>query len=201
MNTGRMLILSGPSGSGKSTLTAALKQEFPDLYFSISTTTRAPRAGEAHGREYFFTTQEAFLQDIESDRFLEWAQVHHNYYGTSRTPIEQALQEGKLVLFDVDVQGHRNIKKHYPQIAKSIFITTPTDLILRQRLTARNTDTQEVIESRIQHAYDEMLCADEFDFLIINDDIQKATKQILSIAHSLACSSFDAKSLSARWRS
>ncbi|CBG39492.1 guanylate kinase [Helicobacter mustelae] len=195
----KMLILSGPSGSGKSTLYQVLKKEFPHLYFSISTTTRIPREGEQHGREYFFVTKEDFLQDVKNDRFLEWAQVHQNYYGTSKKPIEQALLEGRLIVFDVDVQGHRNIKKYYP-FAKSVFITTPTDLILKQRLQQRQSESKQDLEHRLGHAYKEMEAVGEFDFLIINDDIKKASKQILGIAHGMDCCNFDALELMRTWK-
>ncbi|MCE3039491.1 guanylate kinase [Helicobacter anatolicus] len=194
-----MLILSGPSGSGKSTLYQILKQEFDNLYFSISTTTRAPRKGEMHGREYFFVTEKEFLQDIKENKFLEWAQVHQNYYGTSKIPIENALKEDRLIIFDVDVQGHRSIKKYYP-FAKSIFITTPTDMILKQRLESRQSDDAITIQKRIQNAYEEMQHIHEFDFVIINDDINQASKSILAIAHSLSCTNFDALALNKKWK-
>lgn len=180
-----VLILSGPSGSGKSTLCKAIVEKIPNVYFSISSTTRKPRDGEKNGREYHFLSQEEFLKDIEEGNFLEWAQVHTNYYGTSLKPIEKALSEGKIVIFDVDVQGHHNIKKHYGKSAISVFVTTPSKQVLEERLKGRRTDNDEVIEMRLMHAYNEMQHIDEFDFLIINDDIQKSIEGIVSIVQSL----------------
>lgn len=180
-----ILILSGPSGSGKSTLCAAIMKKIPNVYFSISSTTRKPREGEKDGREYYFLSQEEFLKDIEEGNFLEWAQVHSNYYGTSLKPVEEAINEGKIVIFDVDVQGHYNIKKHYGKLATSVFITTPSKSVLAERLKGRKTDDEEVIEMRLMHAYNEMKHIDEFDFLIVNDDIQTATEAILAIVQSL----------------
>ena len=198
-NRPKILILSGPSGSGKSTLYAALKEYIPDLYFSISTTTRAPRKGEQHGREYYFCDKQDFEEGIKKDQFLEWAKVHDNYYGTSKAPVQNALELGKLVLFDVDIQGHRNIKLHYPH-AKSIFITTPSDIILKERLTARASDAKEVIDARLKHAYEEMRHIDEFDYLIINHHIDDSKDQILSIAKSLECATFNAKEIYKNWK-
>ena len=195
----KILILSGPSGSGKSTLSTLLKEEFPDLYFSISTTTRSPRAGEKNGREYFFTTEKEFLKGIEEKQFLEWAKVHNHYYGTSIKPIEEALRKDQLIVFDVDVQGHRSIKMHYPR-AKSVFITTPDDKTLKNRLENRQTDSDEIISKRLHHAYKEMQHIDFFDYLIINDDIKQSQKQILGIAHSLYSLQFDSQSLCKQWK-
>lgn len=197
---GHILVLSGPSGSGKSTLCNALKENFTNLFFSISTTTRLPRINEKNGREYFFTSKEEFLADIRENKFLEWAKVHNNYYGTSRIPVEKALEEGKLVVFDIDVQGHKNIRQYYPKLTKSIFITTPNDLVLKSRLKQRNTDTEEIIQTRIKNAYQEMLSIDEFDYLIINDNIEESIRKILAIAHTLPCTRFDAKSICAKWK-
>lgn len=199
INKQKILILSGPSGSGKSTLYAALKEQIPDLYFSISTTTRKPRDYEIHGREYYFCTAQDFEDGIKKDQFLEWAKVHNHYYGTSREPVEQALKAGKLILFDVDMQGHRSIKLHYPY-AKSIFITTPNDRILRERLRMRASDTEEEIHSRLAHAYNEMLAIDEFDYLIINDEIKHSKDQILSIAKSLESMNLDSEKIRKNWK-
>lgn len=182
-----VLILSGPSGSGKSTLCSALSEAIPNIYFSVSSTTRAPREGEVEGREYHFLSKEEFLQDIQDGKFLEWAQVHTNYYGTSLIPVQRALSEGKIVVFDVDVQGHHNIKKHFGELAKSVFVTTPTKEVLSQRLKNRKTDDEEIIELRLMHAYNEMQHIDEFDFLIINDDVKQAIKSILAIVESMVC--------------
>lgn len=182
-----VLILSGPSGSGKSTLCSAIMQSIPNVYFSISSTTRKPREGERDGIDYHFLSQEEFLRDIENGHFLEWAEVHSNYYGTSLKPVQKALEEGKIIVFDVDVQGHHNIKKHYGKSATSVFVTTPSKRVLEERLRGRQSDDDDVIKRRLTHAYNEMQHIDEFDFLIINDDMAKAKSAILSIVQSLAC--------------
>lgn len=185
MTKGSILILSGPSGSGKSTLCKFLQEKISNIYFSISTTTRSPRKGEINGKHYFFVSQEEFLKNIESEKFLEWAEVHNNYYGTALDPIQQALSEDKLVIFDVDVQGHRNIKNYYGDFAKSIFITTKNKQILKERLSSRQTDSKEIIEFRLMRAYNEMKHIKEFDYLIINDDINLAQEAIIHIVQSL----------------
>lgn len=182
---GRILILSGPSGSGKSTLCKVLQEHFSDIYFSISTTTRAPREGEQDGVDYHFVSQDHFISDIKQGAFLEWAQVHNNYYGTSLLPIQEALAQGKLVIFDVDVQGHQSIKEHYGNLARSVFITTKSKQVLRERLESRQTDSSQNIEMRLLHAYNEMQQLAHFDYLIVNDDIQSAKRAIIGIATSL----------------
>ncbi|MBR2494131.1 guanylate kinase [Helicobacter sp.] len=182
---GRILILSGPSGSGKSTLCKILQEHFSDIYFSISTTTRAPRESERDGVDYHFVSQEQFIADIKQGEFLEWAHVHNNYYGTALAPITQALEQGKLVVFDVDVQGHQSIKEYYGNLARSVFITTRSKEVLRKRLESRQTDSAQNIELRLLHAYNEMQQLSHFDYLIVNDDIQSAKRAIIGIATSL----------------
>ncbi|PAF47183.1 guanylate kinase [Helicobacter sp. 12S02232-10] len=184
MESGGILILSGPSGSGKSTLCKYLQENIPNIYFSISTTTRSPREGEKNGKHYYFVSEEEFLKDIEESRFLEWAEVHGNYYGTSLAPIQEALNLEKLIVFDVDVQGHRSIKNYYPE-AYSVFVTTKNQQVLRDRLNFRQTDSDETIRLRLMHAYNEMKHIEEFDYLIVNDEIKAAKEAILHIAKSL----------------
>lgn len=179
-----LIIISGPSGAGKSSLCAEAYKVFPNLYFSISSTTRQKREGEVNGVHYHFITNEEFQKGIDNNEFLEWARVHNNYYGTSRVPIEQALKSDKIVLFDIDIQGQRAIKKHYPN-ATSIFITTPNAKILESRLKSRALDSLEVIENRINHAYNEIKSVEDFDYLIINDDFNTSLNAFLSIIKSL----------------
>lgn len=179
---GAILILSGPSGCGKSTLLKEVYKEISDYYFSISTTTRSPRDGEVHGVDYFFVSKEEFENDIKNDDFLEYALVHGNYYGTSLKPINAALNEGKLVIFDIDVQGHEIVRNKLSDIVTSVFITTPSLKELSDRLTSRNTDAQEVIEKRISNAKSEVEFFQEYDYLIINDDLEVAANQLVCIA-------------------
>ncbi|TLD80999.1 guanylate kinase [Helicobacter sp. MIT 05-5293] len=191
MSKGAVLIISGPSGCGKSTLTKALLEEIPHIYFSISTTTRTKREGEIDGVHYHFVNKDQFLQDIKAGVFLEWAEVHTNYYGTSLKPVQKALAEDKIVLFDVDVQGHQSIKEHFGDFAKSIFITTKTKDILRQRLISRQSDDLQTIEFRLIQAHNEMQHIQNFDYVIINDDINTAKEAIIAITRSLKYQQID----------
>lgn len=181
-DTGAILVLSGPSGAGKSSLISRIKDEIGPYYFSVSTTTRPMRDGEQEGVDYHFVSEEEFKADIEAEEFLEWAQVHGNYYGTSLKPVKKALEERKLVLFDIDVQGHTTVRSRMGDITTSVFITTPTLSELEKRLTSRATDAQEIIDNRIKMAKREIQRVSEFDFLLINDDLDRAAKHLVRIA-------------------
>ena len=181
-NKGAILILSGPSGCGKSSLLRELYKQIDNYYFSISTTTRQPRDGEKDGVEYHFITKELFEKEIKEGDFLEYAIVHNNYYGTSLKPINKALEENKLVIFDIDVQGHNLVRQQLDDLVTSVFITTPDLNELEKRLNLRATDSTEVIQNRIQNAKVEIESLKEYDYLIINDDLQTAAKELISIA-------------------
>ena len=180
---GAILILSGPSGCGKSTLLKNVYKDISDYYFSISTTTREPRVGEKEGIDYLFVSKEEFEEDIKNGHFLEWAEVHGNYYGTSLKPINKALKKGKLVIFDIDVQGHEIVRKKLNDIVTSVFITTPTLQELEQRLNDRNTDTYAVISKRLENARYEIKSFQKYDYFIVNDDLEKASKELVAIAN------------------
>ncbi|WP_198305712.1 guanylate kinase [Arcobacter vandammei] len=182
-NKGAILILSGPSGCGKSTLLKEIYKNIENYYFSISTTTRSPRVGEKNGVDYYFVSKDEFEKDIEDGNFLEWAKVHDNYYGTSLKPIIEALNSGKLVIFDIDVQGHKIVRKKLNSCVTSVFITTPTLSVLKERLYSRDSDSSDIIEKRLLNAQEEINSFLEYDYLIINDDLQKSTKEILAIAN------------------
>ena len=182
LQKGAILVLSGPSGAGKSTIIQAASEEIGEYYFSISTTTRSPRVGEEDGKDYFFVTKESFEEDIKAGNFLEYAQVHGNYYGTSLKPVREALKEGKLVIFDIDVQGHRLVRAKMNEITTSAFITPPTLNELEIRLRARCTDDESVIMQRIENAQEEILAVGEYDFTIINDTIEDAAKEFVIVA-------------------
>ena len=182
MQKGAILVLSGPSGAGKSTIINAASDEIGEYYFSISTTTRDPRVGETNGVDYFFVTKESFEEDIKAGNFLEYAQVHGNYYGTSLKPVREALAEGKLVIFDIDVQGHRLVRAKMNDITTSAFITPPTLRELETRLRARCTDDESVIVNRIENAKSEIKAVSEYDFTIINDTVQKAAEEFVIVA-------------------
>jgi guanylate kinase len=179
---GAILVLSGPSGAGKSTIIWGASDKIGEFYFSISTTTREPRSGEEHGKDYYFVTKEEFEEDIKAGAFLEYAKVHDNYYGTSLRPVKEALKKGKLVIFDIDVQGHRLIRAKLNDITTSAFITPPTLQELEERLKARCTDEDEVITKRINNATEEIRAIGEYDFTIVNDSIEKAIEEFIIVA-------------------
>ena len=181
---GKLIIVSAPSGSGKSTIVNWLMQEHPELnlYFSISCTSRAPRGEEKDGVEYFFLTPEAFREKIENDEFLEYEEVYENrFYGTLKAQVERQREAGQNVVFDVDVKGGVNIKKHYGKKALSLFIQPPSIAELRRRLEGRGTDSQEAIEQRLAKAEYELTFAPQFDRVIINDDLDTAKQETLQI--------------------
>lgn len=200
---GAILILSGPSGCGKSTLLKEVYKEINDFYFSISTTTRAPRSGEKHGVDYFFVSREEFEKDIEDGYFLEYAEVHGNYYGTSLKLIEKALNEKKLVIFDIDVQGHEIARKKLDALITSVFITTPSLEELENRLVQRATDEKDVIEKRIKNAKHEINYFKEYDYLIINNNLEVAAKELISIANAvrIKASLFEKEKIVSDWMS
>ena len=181
-DTGAILVLSGPSGAGKSTLLKEVINDIGECYFSISTTTRPIREGETNGVHYHFVDEEEFKQDIEEEMFLEYAHVHGNYYGTSIKPVKKALKAGKLVIFDIDVQGNTVVTNRLGDITTSVFISPPTLSELKKRLEARKTDEQKVIDRRILMAKKEIQRICEYDYLIINDNLEAAADILRTIA-------------------
>lgn len=177
--------------------------EIEDVYFSISTTTRSIREGEIDGVNYHFTSKEEFEADIDNGLFLEWAKVHENYYGTSLKPILKALHAGKIVVCDIDVQGHKIAREKFGNIITSVFLTTQNQEILRQRLTMRGTDSLETIDKRISNAVSEMTRIREYDYLIINDNFEQTLTELLSIAQSSRhkVSAIDTENFIASWAS
>ena len=181
---GRLIIFSAPSGSGKSTIVQWLMKEHPELnlYFSISCTSRPPRGTEQNGVEYFFLTPEEFKAKIENDEFLEYEEVYTDrFYGTLKAQVESQLNAGQNVVFDVDVKGGVNIKKFYQEQALSVFIQPPSIEELRKRLVNRATDTPEAIETRLAKAAYELTFADQFDKIVVNDDLTTAQRETLAI--------------------
>ena len=198
---GAILIISGPSGCGKSTLLKEVYKNISDYYFSISTTTREPRVGEINGVDYFFVSKEEFEEDIKKGNFLEYAKVHDNYYGTSLKPIIKALNEGKLVIFDIDVQGHHLVRKKMNDSVTSVFITTPSLKVLEERLNNRNSDSLEVIEKRVKNAKKEIEFFDEYDYFIVNDNLASASNELVSIANIARAKAklFDKEKIVSNW--
>jgi len=181
---GAILVISGPSGAGKSSLINEMLKEIKDVYFSISTTTRQMREGEREGVEYFFISKEEFEKEIKEGEFLEWAKVHGNYYGTSLKPVKKALKEQKLVVFDIDVQGHKIVKEKFKDLTTSVFLTTPSLKVLQERLLKRGTDDMQTIQKRVNNALIEIEKISHYDFLIINDQFEEALKELVSVAKS-----------------
>ena len=182
-NSGAILVISGPSGAGKSSLLTEVIHDIGECYFSISTTTRAKRAGEIHGVHYYFVSEEEFKKDIEEELFLEYAFVHGNYYGTSLKPVKEALKACKLVIFDIDVQGNATITNRLGDITTSVFVSPPTLSELKRRLELRSTDSKEVIDRRIEMAKREIQRICEYDFLIVNNDLKEAAELLRVIAN------------------
>lgn len=182
---GTLYIVSAPSGAGKSSLISALieKNTTNDLQVSVSHTTRAPRTGEENGVHYHFVNVDQFKGLIDEGVFFEWAQVFDNYYGTSRTVIEEQLANGIDVFLDIDWQGARQVKELMPQ-SKGIFIMPPSRSELERRLVGRGTDSDEIISARMQQAVSEMSHYDEYDYLIINDDFEQALIDFSAIINS-----------------
>ena len=202
LNKGAILLISGPSGCGKSSLLKEVYKKFDNYYFSISTTTRKPRENEKDGVDYFFIDTEEFIKDIDNDLFLEWAEVHGNYYGTSLKPINKAIEEGKLVIFDIDVQGFEQVIKKLRDITTTVFITTPSLKELESRLYGRATDSDKTINKRILNAKKEIEYIHKYDYLIINDNLEVAANQLTSIATSALVKSsiFDTQNIIKTWK-
>ena len=179
-----LLIFSAPSGSGKSTIVNWLMKEHPELKlaFSISCTSRAPRGTEQNGVEYFFLTPEEFKAKIEADEFLEYEEVYQDrFYGTLKSQVENQLEAGDSVVFDVDVKGGVNIKKFYGGRALSIFVQPPSVEELRRRLNGSGTDAPEVIEQRLAKANYELTFAPQFDHIVVNDNLEKAEQEVYKL--------------------
>lgn len=184
MKRGHLIIFSAPSGSGKSTIVQWLMKEHPELnlYFSISCTSRPPRGMEQNGVEYFFISPEEFKKRIERGEFLEYEEVYENrFYGTLKQQVENQLEAGQNVVFDVDVKGGVNIKRYFGEKALSIFIQPPSVEELRRRLENRATDSKEAIETRLAKAAYELTFANKFDRVVVNDDLLTAQQETLSL--------------------
>jgi guanylate kinase len=181
--SGHLYIVSAPSGAGKTTLVRMLLENDPGIRLSISYTTRAPRPGEQHGREYNFTDMATFRGMVERGEFLEWAEVHGNCYGTSRLWIEAEMAAGRDVLLEIDWQGAQQVRKQFPA-AIGIFVLPPSLAVLEGRLTGRGTDAADVIARRLAAAQDEMRHVTEFDYVIINDELQQALVDLLSVVRA-----------------
>jgi len=181
-----LIVISGPSGVGKGTLCNILINRVENLFLSISATTRPPRPGEINGRDYIFLTHEVFEEKINKDEFLEWAKVYNNYYGTPKDVVFKQLSEGKDVVLEIDIQGAAQVKKNYPQ-GVFIFISPPSIEELKRRIIKRGSDTESSIELRMKCATDEIKAALEYDYIVLNDDLNRAALNLQSIILAERC--------------
>ena len=171
----KVIIFSAPSGSGKSTIVSHILKLHPEMEFSVSATSRAPRGQERNGIEYHFFTADEFRKMIAEDKFVEYEEVYAgSFYGTLKSEVQRIWDKGHVIIFDVDVKGGVNLKKYFGDKALSVFIQAPSVEELRKRLIARGTDSAEAIVKRVAKASEEMTYADKFDYILVNDDLQKA---------------------------
>ena len=177
---GRLVVLAGPSAVGKSTLVHLLRERIADLYFSVSMTTRAPRPGEVDGEDYFFVTPEDFQGHIDSGEMLEWAEIHGGLQrsGTPASPVRESLAQGRPVLVEVDLAGARSIKSLMPE---AVTVPPPSWDELVKRLTGRGTEPEDVVARRLETARTELAARDEFDRVVVNDDVERAFAEISAI--------------------
>lgn len=174
---GRLIVLTGPSGVGKGTLLRSLLQRHPDLYYSVSATTRSPRPGEVNGKHYYFIARSKFEQLVAQGEFLEWAEFAGNYYGTPREAVLNQVQSGKLVVLEIELEGARQIRTSFPD-ALTIFILPPSFNELEKRIRGRGQDSEEAIARRLNLAQEEINAANEFNLQIVNDDFETALNTI-----------------------
>ncbi|MBF0468075.1 MAG: guanylate kinase [Desulfamplus sp.] len=179
-NRGKIFVVSAPSGAGKTTLCTKILARFPELAYSVSHTTRAPRTGEKDGIDYFFITETEFKKRIEQNLWAEWAQVHGNFYGTSMKFIEENIAKGNHLLLDIDVQGAKQFKQSFPE-SITIFIMPPSIDVLEQRLKKRGADPDEVIAKRLVNAAGEISQRSFYQNVIVNDDLQRAQQEMEDI--------------------
>ncbi|KJS20932.1 MAG: guanylate kinase [Clostridiaceae bacterium BRH_c20a] len=182
---GILLVLSGPSGAGKGTICKSLLRE-AEIQYSISATTRSPRTGEKDGREYFFLTKEDFENKIKEDALLEWAKVYDNYYGTPKKFVEDMLLDGKDCILEIDPQGAHKVRTNKPD-GVLVFIAPPSMHELENRITNRGTENLLEIEKRLSCAKEEMLCMHNYDYVVINDQVEVATEKIKAILVAEKC--------------
>lgn len=178
---GRLIVIAAPSGAGKTTLVHALIERNPDFVFSVSYTTRPKRPNEEHGRDYFFVSEQEFRRLDRAGEFLESARVFDNYYGTSRSQVESELAKGRNVVLEIDWQGARQVRAAMPE-CRSIFILPPSVEALEQRLRSRRTDSEAVIRRRLRDSLSDLSHWDEFDYVVINDDLERAIDELEGIA-------------------
>ncbi len=180
---GILIVVSGFSGAGKGTIMKELLRKYEQYALSVSATTREPREGEVQGKDYFFKTREAFEQMIAKGELIEYACYVNNYYGTPKAYVEEKLSEGRDVILEIEIQGARKIKSQFPE-AVLLFVTTKSAQVLKERLSRRGTETQEIIDQRLERAVQESEGIEEYDYLVVNDDLEICVEEIHSIIES-----------------
>lgn len=183
MNRGILIVLSGFSGAGKGTLMKALMKTYDNYALSISMTTRNPRPGEVDGREYFFSTRKTFEEKIAQNGLIEYAEYCGNYYGTPRDYVDEQLTKGRDVILEIEIQGMRKVKQMFPEVL-SLFVTPPSAAELERRLRGRGTETEEVIKTRLMRAVGEADGVEDYEYIVINDDLQTCVSQIHGIVQA-----------------
>lgn len=171
-------MISAPSGSGKTTIARAIMQKYPRMLFSVSATTRSPRTGEADGKDYFFLSRDEFRRRVENGDLVEWEEIYGDYYGTLKSEVDRALGRGSVMLFDVDVKGALSIKRVYPNDSLLIFIRPPSFDTLQQRLVNRKTEDEATIRRRLDRVPMELEKGNEFDWQVVNDNLQSAIEKV-----------------------
>ena len=184
--TGKLFVVSGPSGVGKGTIVSRIMNLDKDIYLSVSATTRKKREGEEEGVNYYYKSLEEFTAMIDKGEFLEYAQFCENYYGTPMGPVKEKLKNGKDIILEIEIQGAMQVKKNMPECVM-IFIAPPSFEELNSRLVGRGTETKEVIELRVATAKKELQFAKEYDYIVVNDEIEIATDKVLSIIKAERC--------------
>jgi guanylate kinase len=182
--SGKLIMIAAPSGCGKTTIAKAILAQHPELLFSVSATTRPKRSSEVEGKDHFFLTKDKFEEYLRHGELAEWEEIYGNYYGTLKSEINRALEQDHIMLFDIDVKGALSIRKHYPKESILIFIKPPSFEVLKNRLESRKTENLETMKRRLERVPMELEQGQQFDFQVVNDDLQKAINEVDEIVQT-----------------